>query len=299
MRRVLPWLAPAAAVAAFWPTLGVPHLRWLDEPSIVFNQNLAFGFEELKWMWTSSAAGQWQPLTRLSLALDRALFGADPRGARAVNLALHALNAGLVFALARRLLRTREEDRDWAALAAALLWALHPLRAETLGPAALRRDLLGVGAQADTGEYQGLASFSVSSRLAQAVHAPPFYALKTPWPEGLSPHYERSSSLEPRLFAASLVACAAAAGLAWALAARAPGAWRLVAAYALLLLPALGLVKAGRCLAADRWSYLPAVPLTMGAVAFLFRLPSAPARGAALAAAAACVLASRARAHAP
>jgi protein O-mannosyl-transferase len=361
VKRPAPLLLVAAVVAAFFPLLRHPYLRLFDEPSIVFNQNLSFGLDELKWMFSGSVLGQWQPLTWLSLAVDRALFGAAPAGTRAANLLLHALNAVLVYRLGRALLPGDERRAELGAAAAALLWALHPLRVETLAFASLRRDLLGTafalgavlasrdgrrlaahalgacaalshpwgalvpgalalagstergrrdgllllpwglaavimgaGAQAETGAYHPLASFPLSSRLAQAVHAPVFYAAKTLLPLGLSPHYERSSLLEPRVFSLCLVLVVLAAGGALLLRRRAPRAFAALAGYALLLLPALGLFKVGRVIAADRWSYLPAVPLSLAAGAALGALPRQAALASALALGAALFAATRA-----
>lgn len=79
------------------------------------------------------------PLAMISLAADHALFGLDPRGFHATNLLLHAASAALAFAIAWLLLRDR-----WGAFLAASLFALHPLRVESVAWVAERKDVLSV-----------------------------------------------------------------------------------------------------------------------------------------------------------
>src|SRR5207344_2434252 len=94
---------------------------------------------------------------------------------------------------------------------------------------------------------------------------------------GLSPLYEYSVLLEPRPFAAAFAAVLTAAALL-ALGWRRERALAQAAlAYGLLLLPALGLFKSGRMVAADRWSYLPAIPLSLLAAGALERAVGARA----------------------
>jgi hypothetical protein len=100
----------------------------------------------LGWMLTSTVMGHWIPLAWLSFALDYSLGGLEPRVYHATNLALHALNAALVCVVARLLLRPvlcprgGEAAVGAGALGAALLFAVHPLRAETVAWISDRRD---------------------------------------------------------------------------------------------------------------------------------------------------------------
>lgn len=107
-----------------------------------------FGASHLRWMLTTTALGHWSPLAWLSFALDHAVGGLDPRVYHATNLALHAVNATLVCVVARHLLRPALAPRGGeaavgaGAFAAAVLFAVHPLRAETVAWVSDRRDLL-------------------------------------------------------------------------------------------------------------------------------------------------------------
>src|SRR5437867_8146399 len=100
-------------------------------------------------MLTTTRMGHYAPLAWLSHAVDFALSGTDPSGWHRDNLVLHALNAVLVFFLAMRLvsaaqpMRAREHPLALrlAAAAAALLFAAHPLRAESVAWITERRGL--------------------------------------------------------------------------------------------------------------------------------------------------------------
>ena len=91
--------------------------------------------------------GIWMPLTYLSYALDFSLFGGSWQAHHAVNVALHAVNAVLVLLVLLRLFAcanggTHPRFADAACLAAALVWALHPMRAEAVVWIASRKEEL-------------------------------------------------------------------------------------------------------------------------------------------------------------
>jgi len=344
--RAWAWPGAAALLTAlvFAPAVTFPFLAWDDWANIAP--------ASLGRIFLGSRLGHWQPATSLSLALDGAIWGFDSRGYHLTNVLLHALNAALVFLLARRLVGGPRDALP--ALFAALFWALHPLRVESVAWVTERRDVLcaalmlgcalaherrrgktalllgslamtakvfavtlpalllvleaalgrrpdwrgkraylvpaaaalalNVAAQARDGAAVPLSAFGPGLRAAQAVFGLAFYPLKTLWPAGLSPLYERSWLLEPAPFLGAGLAALAAAGLLWRLRRRFPLLPLAALAYVLLLLPALGLFKSGRATAADRWSYLPAVPLSLLAGAVVAALRARLPRAAPLAA---------------
>jgi len=69
--------------------------------------------------------------------LDCQLYGLDPRGHHFTSLALHGLNGALLFLVLRRY--TGAPGRS---AVVALLFALHPLRVESVAWVAERKDLL-------------------------------------------------------------------------------------------------------------------------------------------------------------
>jgi hypothetical protein len=77
-----------------------------------------------------------RPLLKATYALGAWAHGPSPMGFRLVNVALHAMTAVLVFILAERWLSARRIAETGgvriAAFAGAMLWAMHPLAAETV-----------------------------------------------------------------------------------------------------------------------------------------------------------------------
>jgi hypothetical protein len=82
----------------------------------------------------------YRPLGFVSHALDWAAAGADPRRFHTTNVLLHAVNAVLVWLIARAL-----APRSLAAPAAALLFAVHPSNHEAVVWISARFDLLATG----------------------------------------------------------------------------------------------------------------------------------------------------------
>lgn len=145
-------LALVLAAATCWvyaPTLDNGFV-WDDHANLVgarasWNNGLA----GLAWAFREAFNGHYQPLTWLSYRLDVLLSGGGPRGMHLTQLALHLLAAAAVAALARALSRT-PALRGIAALssplfplAAAALFALAPVRVESVAWITERRDLLG------------------------------------------------------------------------------------------------------------------------------------------------------------
>jgi len=87
------------------------------------------------WAFTTFHAANWHPLTWISLQLDVGLFGLAPAGHHAVGLLLHAANALLL----QRVLWSYT-GRRWCGTVVALLFAVHPLRVESVAWAAERKD---------------------------------------------------------------------------------------------------------------------------------------------------------------
>jgi Flp pilus assembly protein TadD len=93
--------------------------------------------EGMKLAWFNPVNCLWHPLTVMSHMLDCQLFGLNPWGHHLTNVLLHALNAGLVFALLQRM--TGATGRS---LLVAALFAVHPLRVESVAWVAERRGVL-------------------------------------------------------------------------------------------------------------------------------------------------------------
>ncbi|MBI3547423.1 MAG: tetratricopeptide repeat protein [Elusimicrobia bacterium] len=157
-RRDVPAWALAAALAAatialYWSSLADPFLDVDDNIHITGNPYLRAGLtlQGLRWAFFTFHSNLWYPLTWASHMADVSLFGFDPWGHHLTSLLLHAANAAtLVMALAKlAALATRSEGRrpspspeTWTVAFAAGLFALHPLRVESVAWAAERKDVL-------------------------------------------------------------------------------------------------------------------------------------------------------------
>ncbi|MEO7435981.1 MAG: tetratricopeptide repeat protein [Candidatus Binatia bacterium] len=86
---------------------------------------------------TSFDDANYIPLKVLSLAIEYQLWGLDPAGYHLTNLVLHIINAVVIYFLLCRLGET-----EGFALAAALLWALHPVQPESVAWITERKNLL-------------------------------------------------------------------------------------------------------------------------------------------------------------
>ncbi|MCC6409881.1 MAG: glycosyltransferase family 39 protein [Planctomycetes bacterium] len=130
-------LAIVAAYSGLWSNGFVAY----DDPDYVLsNRHVATGtsLENVAWAFTHAHAANWHPLTWIAHMLAVDAFGLDPRGHHAVNLALHVVNAWLLFAL---LVRVGASQRTaWLATA---VFALHPLRVESVAWVSELKDVLG------------------------------------------------------------------------------------------------------------------------------------------------------------
>ncbi len=160
---LLPLLIAIATVVAFCPALDNEYV-WDDEAAIQRNEHIhSLGLSNLGWMFTTRYTGPYQPLSWLSLATDRAIWrGKMLWGMHLTSILLHAGAAVVFFYVARRLLaaaaagapcsdgkarsavRTTLADPAlcWAAAGAAVVFAVHPLRVESVAWLTERRDVL-------------------------------------------------------------------------------------------------------------------------------------------------------------
>ena len=128
-------------VLVFLPAVDNGFVNWDDDVNLTENPHFrGLSPAHLRWMFTTTLMGHYIPLTWLSFGVDHAVWGMDPRGYHLTSVLLHALNAALVFLVARRLLGG--ESVTAPAAIAALVFALHPLRAESVAWVTQRRDVL-------------------------------------------------------------------------------------------------------------------------------------------------------------
>lgn len=129
----------ALVALAFAGALRNEFVTFDDDLYVTANPFVLAGWtlESVGQAFTSFHAGNWHPLTWLSHMTDVQLFGLNPVAHHAVNLALHAANALLVFFVLSALTGT-----TWRAAVVAAFFAVHPLRVESVAWVAERKDLL-------------------------------------------------------------------------------------------------------------------------------------------------------------
>ncbi len=139
--RLFAWLAPliliAAITFAYHDTLSVPFL-FDDTASIQQNPTIDSLWQSLRPPADSGVTVSGRPLLNLSFALSDRLGAGTLAGHHLVNIAIHAANACLLYALVLGTLQLSSVSRyaprspHIVSLAIALLWSLHPLQTESV-----------------------------------------------------------------------------------------------------------------------------------------------------------------------
>jgi protein O-mannosyl-transferase len=132
-------LLGAAVLFAFWPALRCNFVYFDDQDYVVFNKNVQHGlnWQSIKWALTSAHAANWHPLTWVSHILDVQVYGLEPAGHHMTSLLLHLVNAVLLFLLLNGL-----TGALWRSAFVAAIFALHPLRVESVVWISERKDVL-------------------------------------------------------------------------------------------------------------------------------------------------------------
>lgn len=87
--------------------------------------------------FTFAEIGHWHPVTWISHMTDVWLFGGRPAGHHLINVLLHATGAGLLFLALKEL-----TGAFWRSAFVAAVFAVHPLRVESVAWIAERKDVL-------------------------------------------------------------------------------------------------------------------------------------------------------------
>ena len=126
-------------LACYSPVLRCGFINY-DDPAF-FTENIhvqaGLTWNSLAWAFRLGEGDYWHPLTWLSYMVDVELFGKGPVGPHFTNLLLHGLNTALLFILLIRMTGAR-----WRSAMVAGLFALHPLRVESVAWVTERKDVL-------------------------------------------------------------------------------------------------------------------------------------------------------------
>ena len=129
------------ACGVFLPAVWCGFVDWDDAAYVVENPLVMGGLSAtgIRDACTRVVFGFWAPLTILSYQLDASLYGMKPWGFHLTNVLLHAASTGLLYLA---LLSLTGAPRRCAAVV--LLFALHPLRTESVVWIAERKDVLSM-----------------------------------------------------------------------------------------------------------------------------------------------------------
>lgn len=141
-RQQTAWICVALAVitiAVFGQCAQFSFINFDDDDYVVNNPVVARGvtFQGVVWAFTHFHAGNWHPLTWISHMLDCNLYETEAGGHHLTNVLIHA---GTVLALF--LVLQRMTGALWRSALVAAVFAIHPLRAESVAWVSERKDVL-------------------------------------------------------------------------------------------------------------------------------------------------------------
>lgn len=123
----------------FLQTVSFDFVNFDDGSYVYANSHISNGvtLDGIKWILLNSHSANWHPLTSFSHMLDCQIYGLNPFGPHLTNLLLH-----LAVVLALFLVLRAMTGSVWRSIAVAALFAVHPLRAESVAWVSERKDLL-------------------------------------------------------------------------------------------------------------------------------------------------------------
>ena len=128
-----------AVFIVFGQTMRFGFVNYDDNLSVYDNPVVSQGLtlHGIGWAFTHTQVGHWDPLTTISHMLDCRLYGLSAGGHHFGNLLLHAATAVLLFLLLRSM-----TGFAWRSAFVAAVFAVHPLRVESVAWVTERKDVL-------------------------------------------------------------------------------------------------------------------------------------------------------------
>ena len=129
-----------AVALAFGRTVRCGFVNYDDDVYVYNNDVVARGLTTsgVHWAFCESYDPSWVPLTWISLMIDCNLYGSSNAGGfHLTNVLLHAATSVVLFLVLRRM-----TDRLWPSALAVMLFAVHPLRVESVAWVTERKDVL-------------------------------------------------------------------------------------------------------------------------------------------------------------
>jgi tetratricopeptide (TPR) repeat protein len=137
--RLICVLLAVAVLAIFSGALRCDFVNYDDPTYVTSNAEAQRGLTAagVLWAFGTGAASNWHPLTWLSHMADVQFYGLNPAGHHLTSVLLHAGNAALLF-----LILNAMTGALWRSAVVAALFALHPLRVESVVWVSERKDVL-------------------------------------------------------------------------------------------------------------------------------------------------------------
>jgi hypothetical protein len=165
-----------------------------ENPAVTRGLNL----KGIEWAFTHSVVANWHPLTMLSHMLDCQLYGLNAGGHHLTNILLHTATVILLFLVLRRM-----TGFLWRSAFVAAVFAIHPLRVESVAWVAERKDVLsGLFFMLTSGRM--CAMWTVESRGSRVEST----SSSSPRPLGAATGAKpKDSTLDSRLWSGAVVFC--------------------------------------------------------------------------------------------
>jgi tetratricopeptide (TPR) repeat protein len=123
----------------FGQTLWHGFVEYDDQNYVYENRGITGGLtlHSVEWAFSHPQARNWHPLTTISHMADCQIFGLQPFGHHLTNVLLHTIAVLLLFVVLRQL-----TGALWRSAFVAAIFAIHPLRVESVAWIAERKDVL-------------------------------------------------------------------------------------------------------------------------------------------------------------
>ena len=137
--RLIYIILALATIFAFEPVRLNDFIYYDDDQYVTDNPHVQAGLtrDSIIWAFTTDTASNWHPLTWLSHMLDCQLFGVHPAWHHLISVLIHTASALLLL----RVLHVMT-GALWRSAFVAVIFALHPLRVESVAWVAERKDVL-------------------------------------------------------------------------------------------------------------------------------------------------------------
>jgi Flp pilus assembly protein TadD len=132
-------LLAVITLAVFSPTLHYGFVNYDDGGYVYQNPAIQQGLtlKGLGWAFTHVVVGNWHPLTVLSFMADYQFHGLNPGGYHLTNVLLHTVAVILLFLVLEEM-----TGKPWRSAFVAAVYAIHPLRLQSVAWISERKDVL-------------------------------------------------------------------------------------------------------------------------------------------------------------